>query len=273
VNFYDRLRNAQRKNNSLLCIGLDPDAARIPKHLLSHPDAAGEFCRQIVGATGDIACAYKLNLAFFESMGERGWATVHSVLASIPPHVLTIGDAKRGDIGNTAEMYAKSLLDDYKFGSTTVNPYLGTDSIAPFITNPERGAFVLALTSNPGAKDFQYLTAKGKPLYKHVVARSQKWNALRNIGLVVGATRPVQLKEIRRLVPEMPLLIPGVGAQGGDVKLAVRNGCDREGLMAVVNSSRGILYASAGEDFAGKARLAALALRDEMNRYRDQFFS
>jgi orotidine-5'-phosphate decarboxylase len=273
MTFYDRLRNAQKKNNSLLCIGVDPDPARLPRHLHAQANPVTEFCLRIIEATHDTACAYKLNLAFFESLGDKGWKTVHDVLAAIPQEVVTIGDAKRGDIGNTAEMYAQSLLNDFRFDSTTVNPYLGTDSVSPFIKSPERGAFVLALTSNPGAKDLQYLKVKGKPLYEHVVARAKRWNTLENIGLVVGATRPAQLKRIRQLVPAMPLLIPGVGAQGGDVRLAVKNGCDRAGMMAVINSSRGILYASSGEDFAGKARGVALALRDEMNVHRERYFS
>jgi len=270
MSFYDRLRAIQKKNNTLLCVGLDPDLNKIPKHLLLQGDPVGEFCRRIIGATSDLVCAYKLNLAFFETLGERGWSTVHRVLSFIPHDVITIGDGKRGDIGNTADMYARSLMDGFKFTAATVNAYMGEDSVRPFIKDPDKGAFVLALTSNPGAKDFQYLKVRGKPLYEHVAAKAKRWNENKNIGLVVGATHPVQLKRIRQLVPDMPLLIPGIGAQGGDVKLAVRNGCDVQGGMALINASRSIIYSSSGESFAETARSVAGALRDEMNMYREQ---
>jgi len=272
MSFYNRLRTIQQRNNSLLCIGLDPDIAKLPPHLLNHSDPVGEFCCRIIQATSDLVCAYKLNLAFFEALGQQGWSTLHRVLSCIPPEIITIGDAKRGDIGNTATMYAQSLLDDFKFASTTVNAYMGEDSVRPFINNPEKGAFILAVTSNQGAKDFQYLKAKGKPLYEHVIAKGKKWNNHKNIGFVVGATRPGQLKRVRQLAPGMPLLIPGVGAQGGDVKLVVRYGCDTKGEMAIINASRSIIYASGGEGFAEAARAAASAMRDEMNSYRAKFF-
>lgn len=272
MSFNTRLRSIQEKSNSLLCVGLDPDIKKIPKHLLAHDNPVGEFCRRIIEATGDLVCAYKLNLAFFEALGERSWSTLHAVLARVPRDVITIGDAKRGDIGNTADMYAQSLLGDFKFDASTVNAYMGADSVEPFTRDPEKGAFVLALTSNAGAKDLQYLKTRGKPLFEHVVMKSKKWNSNDNVGLVVGATRPVQLKRVRQLAPTMPLLIPGVGAQGGDVKLAIRHGCDASGRMAVINASRSILYASGGEDFADAARASAGALRDEMNKYRDRYF-
>ncbi|HCV43031.1 MAG TPA: orotidine-5'-phosphate decarboxylase [Bacteroidetes bacterium] len=272
MSFNTRLRLIQEKRNSLLCVGLDPDLRKIPKDLLVHDDPVGEFCRQIIAATSDLVCAYKLNLAFFEVLGERSWSTLHGVLASIPQGVITIGDAKRGDIGNTAEMYAQSLLGEFKFDASTVNAYMGADSVQPFAKDPEKGVFVLALTSNPGAKDFQYMRTKGKPLFEHVVAKAKKWNDNDNVGLVVGATRPVQLKRIRQLVPSMPLLIPGIGAQGGDVKSAIRHGCDAGGKMAVINVSRSVLYASSGQDFADAARSSVASLCNEMNRYRDRYF-
>ncbi len=271
MSFYNRLRAIQKKNNSLLCVGLDPDIKKLPRHLLDHKDPVGEFCRGIIEATRDLVCAYKLNLAFFEALGERSWSTIHRVLSCVPPEVVTIGDAKRGDIGNTAEMYARSLLEDFKFSASTVNAYMGKDSVLPFINDPERGAFVLALTSNQGAKDFQYLKVNGKPLYERVIARTKKWNDNENVGFVVGATRPSQLKRVRQLAPEMPLLIPGVGAQGGDLTLAVRYGSDKHGEMAVINASRSIIYASGGEDFAEAARRAAFAMRNEMNSCREKY--
>jgi orotidine-5'-phosphate decarboxylase len=268
MNFVQRLRKIQRKHKSLLCIGLDTDINKIPEFLFEYGDPVYEFNRRIIDATKDLVCAYKINLAFYESTGEHGWYTVHQTLARIPEEIVTIGDAKRGDIGNSAEMYAKLLVDDYEFAASTVNPYMGEDSVQPFIKNKEQGAFVLALTSNPGARDFQYLKVNGRPLYEHVVARTKKWNTKKNIGLVVGATRPQELQRIRRMVPDMPILIPGVGAQGGDLQAAVRYGCDKKGELAVINASRSIIYASRGEDFAKKAREAAKAMRDEINGYR-----
>jgi len=272
MSFYSRVHAIQKENNTLLCVGLDPDLNKIPKHLLLRSDPVGEFCRCIIEATSDLVCAYKLNLAFFETLGEQGWSTVQRVLSFIPPGVMSIGDAKRGDIGNTADMYARALLDGFKFTAATVNAYMGEDSVQPFIKDPDKGAFILALTSNPGAKDFQYLKAKGKPIYEHVTKKAMKWNKNKNIGLVVGATRPAQLKRIRQLAPDMPLLIPGVGAQGGDVQQAIHFGCDEHGEMAIINASRSIIYAATGEGFAETARSAAGALRDEMNKYREQFF-
>jgi len=272
MNFSQRLRRIQKKNNSLLCIGLDTDVNMIPEFLFEWGDPVYEFNRRIIDATKDLVCAYKINLAFYEVTGEHGWYTVHQTLARIPEEIVTIGDGKRGDIGNSSERYAKLFVDDYEFAASTVNPYMGGDSVAPFLKNSHQGAFVLALTSNPGARDFQYLPVRGKPLYEHVIARARKWNRRKNCGVVVGATRPKELRRIRSLVPGMPLLIPGVGAQGGDVRSAVRYGCDRDGLMAIINAGRSILYASRGENFARAAREAAIALRDEMNSYRLKYF-
>jgi orotidine-5'-phosphate decarboxylase len=272
MNFYERLHSIQQKKGTLLCIGLDTDLRRIPKPLLASDNPVVEFNRRIVEATRDVACAYKLNLAFYESLGEGGWRILHQTLAGIPGDCITIGDGKRGDIGNTAEMYAKALFHDFAFTAATVNPYMGTDSIAPFLSDEKRGAFVLAVTSNPGARDFQYLRVKGIPLYERVVAMVKKWNSRKNCGLVVGATRPHELRRVRELVPDMPILIPGIGTQGGDLRRAVRHGCDRNGALAIINASRSIIYASMGEDFAEAARTAATTLRDEINVYRDRFF-
>ncbi|MGA9117965.1 MAG: orotidine-5'-phosphate decarboxylase [Bacteroidota bacterium] len=272
MNFSQRLRRIQRKANSLLCIGLDTDISKVPESLFAYGDPVFEFNRHIIDATKDLVCAYKINLAFYESTGEHGWYTVHQTLARIPEEIVTIGDAKRGDIGNSSEMYAKLLVDDYEFGATTVNPYMGEDSVQPFLKNSYQGAFILAVTSNPGAKDFQYLKVKGRPLYEQVIRRVKKWNRKKNCGLVVGATRPKELQRIRHLVPDMPILIPGIGAQGGDLKSAIRYGCDRHGELAVINASRSIIYASGGEDFATAARRAAIALRDEINALRGKYF-
>jgi orotidine-5'-phosphate decarboxylase len=269
MTFTQKLREVQLKQNSLLCIGLDVDADKIPSHLQSSANPVLEFNRQIIEATHDLACAYKPNLAFYEAMGERGLTTLRETLKLIPQSVLIIGDGKRGDIGNTAERYAKSLFDDFGFDSVTVNPYMGFDSVEPFLKNPAKGVFLLALTSNPGSKDFQRLKINGKPLYEKVVRMAKKWNTHQNIGLVVGATHPRELKTIRKIVPEMPLLIPGIGKQGGDLKSAVRDGCDKNGQLAIINASRSILYASSGKDFAEAARREAKKMVEEMGTYRN----
>lgn len=272
MNFHQRLRSAQQSVNSLVCVGLDSDLKKIPRHLLNAVNPVLEFNLRMIEATQEFACAYKLNLAFYEALGETGWRTLRDTLDAIPPHIITIGDAKRGDIGNTAEMYARSLRDDLGFTASTVNPYMGFDSVEPFIRDASHGAFILALTSNPGAKDFEYLKVKEKPLYEHVIAKVRKWNTLGNCGLVIGATRPKELKRVRQLTKDMPLLIPGVGAQGGDLAAAVRFGCDTNGEMAIINASRSIIYASSGENFAEAARDAARSLRDNINRIRESSF-
>ena len=253
-------------------MGLDTDATKIPEFLLGSPNPVLEFNRRIIEATQDLVCAYKINLAFYEALGERGGHTVQQTLTHIPGDVITIGDAKRGDIGNSSALYARAVLDDYGFSACTVNPYMGKDSVLPFLKNSSQGAFILAVTSNPGARDFQHLKVRGIPLYEHVTRAVKRWNTNKNCGLVVGATRPRDLRQIRALAPHVPILIPGVGAQGGDVKLAVRYGCDAQGELAIINSSRSILYASDGRDFADTARAAASAMRDAINRYREQFF-
>ena len=272
MTFAERLRAAQRHTNSLLCVGLDTDSRKLPPSLAGCENPVLEFNKRIIEATADLVCAYKINLAFYEAEADLGLETLRPTLRLIPGHVISIGDAKRGDIGNSSERYAHELLDVLHFDSSTVNPYMGADSVAPFLARQEKGAFVLAVTSNPGAKDLQYLPVKGRPLYEHVVRKVKKWNVLENCGLVVGATRPKELKSVRSIVPRMPLLIPGVGSQGGDLAATIRYGCDKEGLMAVINASRSILYASSKEDFAEAARKEAVALRDEMNRLREKYF-
>jgi orotidine-5'-phosphate decarboxylase len=272
MNFTQRLRFIQRKNRSLLSIGLDTDINKIPESLFAYGDPLYEFNRRIIDATRDLVCAYKLNMAFYEATGEHGWYTVHQTLARIPEEIVTIGDAKRGDIGNSSAMYAKVLVDDYEFAATTVNPYMGEDSVRPFLKNASQGAFILAVTSNPGAKDFQYLRVKGRPLYEQVIRRVMAWNTRKNCGLVVGATRAKELRRIRTLAPELPILIPGIGAQGGDLRAAVHFGCDRKGELAVINASRSIIYASSGDDFAEAARREAVALKERINQLREQQF-
>jgi orotidine-5'-phosphate decarboxylase len=206
-------------------------------------------------------------------MGEGGITTLRETLKFIPKSVLTIGDGKRGDIGNTAERYAKSLFEDFGFDSVTVNPYMGFDSVEPFLTNPEKGVFILALTSNSGSKDFQRLKVGIKPLYEKVVHTAKKWNVNQNIGIVFGATHPKELQRIRKIVPYMPILIPGIGKQGGDLKSAIRYGCDKHGQLAIINAGRSIIYASSGKDFADAARVEAKKMVEEMRTYAGQVSS
>ena len=273
MKFIDKLLKVQRKNRSLLCVGLDTDPAKLPRHLGVSRNAVLRFNRQIIEATSDLVCAYKLNLAFYEALGERGWHVLQETLAVIPRHIVTIGDGKRGDIGNTAERYASALYEELAFDAATVNPYLGYDSVEPFILSDRHCAFVLALTSNEGSNDFQRLTIHGRPLYEKVIQTTLKWNTKQNIGLVVGATHPAELQPIRDIAPSMPILIPGIGKQGGDLESAVRYGCDKNGLLAVINASRSVLYALSGKDFANAARAEAQHLRNQIQELRTQFFS
>lgn len=265
--FTQRLREIQNKQNSLLCIGLDSDVDKIPAHLQSMANPVLEFNRQIIEATHDLVCAYKSNLAFYEAMDESGITTLRETLKLIPKSVLTIGDGKRGDISNTSERYAKSLFDDFGFDSITVNPYMGFDSVEPFLKNPEKGVFLIALTSNPGSKDFQRLKINGQPLYEKVARTVKKWNTNQNIGLVVGATYPKELQRIRKIVPDMPILIPGIGKQGGNLKSAICYGCDKHGQLAIINASRSIIYASLRENFAEAARAEAKMMLEEMRMF------
>ena len=259
MKFVDKLLAASRQNNSLLCIGLDPDPALMPK--------AGilEFIKAVIDATADLVCAYKPNLAFYEALGVDGAKLLQETIEHILGHIPIIGDGKRGDIGNTARAYAKALFVSFGFDAATVSPYLGFDSVEPFIEYKEKGVFILCRTSNPGAVDFQSLVdARGRPLYEAVARKAKEWNVHGNIGLVVGATYPEELKRIRQLCPEMPLLIPGIGAQGGDLASAVKHGVDARGEKAIIVVSRQILYASGGKDFAEAARRSAQELRDRI---------
>jgi orotidine-5'-phosphate decarboxylase len=260
MKFTDKLLAASHKNQSLLCIGLDPDPALMPKMSIS------EFNEAIIAATSDLICAYKPNLAFYEALGIEGLEALLETIEYIPDHIPIIGDAKRGDIGNTAKAYARGLFDIFGFDAVTVNPYLGFDSIEPFLTYKDKEVFILCRTSNPGAMDFQNMTdASGRHLYEIVARKASEWNVHDNIGLVVGATYPQELKGIRKLCSDMPLLIPGIGAQGGDLAQAVKDGVDAHGEKAIINISRQILYASSGQGFAESARRVALELRDRIN--------
>jgi len=266
MDFLEKLAKAVRKNRSLLCVGLDPDPSLMPEDI-----AIYEFNKAIVNATADFVCAYKPNIAFYEAAGSTGLDALKRTRDFIPADLPVIIDAKRGDIGNTAKAYAKSLFDFYRFDAATVSPYLGYDSLEPFIEYRDRGIFVLCRTSNKGAADFQSLpvaTASGlKKLYEVVAEKVNDWNKYGNLGLVVGATYPEELRAIRQRFPEMPLLIPGVGAQGGELALAVKYGVDKGRWRTIINSSRQILYASQGRDFADAAGRAARELRDKINDF------
>jgi len=264
MEFTCKLREATDRNNSLLCVGLDPDPERLPTGV-----TIAQFNREIIDATHDLVCAYKPNLAFYEAAGLEGLKALEHTLSFIPPNIPVIGDAKRGDIGNTARMYARSLFDVFGFDAVTLSPYLGLDSIEPFTAYSTKGLFLLCRTSNPGARDFQDLKVEGVPLYEHVALKALEWDAHGNLGLVVGATHVRELSRIRHLCPDMPLLIPGVGTQGGDLPGVVKSGTDRAGRNAIINSSRAILFASAGPDFAEAARQAAMNTRESINSCRE----
>jgi len=269
MNFIEKLVSATEKNDSLLCIGLDPDLELMPDRL-----SILDFNRAIIDATRDLVCAYKLNFAFYEALGGEGFDALKSTVGYIPDEIPVIGDAKRGDIGNTARAYARAIFSNLNFDAATANPYLGFDSIEPFIEYKDKGVFVLCRTSNPGSADFQSLNCNTDgetfPLFELVAAKASQWNEYGNVGLVVGATYSQELKLIRQSHPDMPLLIPGIGAQGGDLEKAVTYGVDANGEKAIISSSRQIIYASRGMDFAQAARKAASDLRDRINRYRNK---
>lgn len=252
------------RKKSYLCVGLDTDLTKIPKHLLSLPDPVFEFNRQIIDATHEYCIAYKPNLAFYEALGAKGWESLQKTIDYIPKDIFTIADAKRGDIGNTSSLYAKAFFEQMKFDAITVAPYMGEDSVRPFLEFKDKWVIVLAHTSNPGSADFQLMqSVKGGALYEEVITRSQAWGTPDNLMFVVGATRADKIAGIRALAPHHFFLVPGVGAQGGDLAQVSAAGLTREcGL--IVNSSRAIIYASSGADFAQAASTAAREVQQEM---------
>ena len=254
-----------KSKRSFLCIGLDTDIKKIPTHLLELEDPIFEFNKQIIDATKDLCVAYKPNIAFYESMGVSGWNSLQKTLDYIPENIFTIADAKRGDIGNTSSMYARAFFENMNFDSVTVAPYMGSDSVTPFLEFKAKWAILLALTSNKGGLDFQKIKGEnGKQLFEQVLETSQKWGTDENMMYVVGATRTEQLSEIRKIIPNHFLLVPGVGAQGGNVQDVAKYGMNEDcGLL--VNSSRGIIYASSDIDFAEKAREEAEKLQHKMD--------
>ncbi|WP_226388769.1 orotidine-5'-phosphate decarboxylase [Penaeicola halotolerans] len=259
----------QRKS-SFLCVGLDTDITKIPEHLLRRKDPIFEFNKQIIDATADIAVAYKPNIAFYEALGAKGWESLRKTIEYIPKEIFTIADAKRGDIGNTANLYAKAFLEQMDFDSITVAPYMGADSVEPFLRQ-DKWVILLGLTSNSGSGDFQQLELRsGEKLYEKVLKKSQEWASTDQMMYVVGATQAQALEGIRKIVPDHFLLVPGVGAQGGSLEEVSRFGMNAQcGLL--VNATRSIIYASSGKDFAQMARAEAIMLQDEMKEYLEQY--
>jgi len=270
MSFFSAIEAAAQRNQSLVCVGLDPEPSRLPAVLRERSDAIFEFCRAIVDATADLVCCFKPQIAHFAA--QRAEDALQRLIAHIHkthPGVPVILDAKRGDIGSTARHYAAEAFDRYGADAITANPYLGSDAMQPFLDRADKGVIVLCRTSNPGARDLQDLDIGGRPLYQHVADLiAREWNGNGNCALVVGATYPAELAAVRALVGEMPILVPGVGAQGGDVEAVIRNGKNSQGTGLIISSSRAILYASSGVDFAEAAQREAQKLRDEINRSR-----
>ena len=270
MTFIDMLEARWHAADTLLAVGLDPDPARFPAHLRGRADAIYEFCRAIVDATADLVCAFKPQIAYFASA--RAEEPLERVIAHVRarhPAVPVILDAKRGDIGSTAEHYAREAFERYAAHAVTLSPYMGFDSIEPFLAYPDRGAFLLCRTSNAGGGDLQMLDVGGERVFERIARlTATTWNSNGQLGLVVGATFPGELARVRQLAGNLPLLVPGIGAQGGDVEASVTAGQTPGGAGIVVNSSRAVLYAGKGEDFADSARAVAQATRDAINRYR-----
>lgn len=263
VSFNDKLRACVAKNQSWICVGLDPDPKRLPAGFAATPAGILKFNRAIIQATSDLVCAYKPNLAFYEIMGDGGWKTLARTIRAIPSHIPVILDAKRGDIGNTAAMYARALFDELGGDAVTVNPLLGSDSLEPFFAHEGKGVFVLCLTSNRGAREFQI---KNK-LHLQIARRCRAWAKVNpNVGLVVGATHPRSLRELRALCPRQMFLVPGVGAQGGDMEKTVRAGTGARELQLIINASRSVIHAASDRRFAEAARREAQSLREAVSR-------
>lgn len=275
MSFRERLRAASERSGSLLCVGLDPDPARLPTHLGPADDARTvlAFNRAIIESTTDLVCAYKPNLGFYLAYGPAGVEALIETRRLIPPEIPVILDAKVGDLGNTSVAYARAYFDAWNFDAVTVHPYMGEDSLEPFLSRSDRAVFVLVKTSNPGSGDLQDLpvTDEGttEPLYLRVAERARRWQGrYGTCGLVVGATYPRQLAEVRERCPDLPILVPGVGAQGGDLTTTVQAGLDSAGGGLLINAARGVIYAGTGPDFAQAARRAAIELRDAINQAR-----
>ena len=255
-----------QKKKSYLCVGLDTDITKIPQHLQSHPDAIFEFNKQIIDATHDLCVAYKINTAFYEAMGLKGWEAMEKTVNYIPKEHFIIADAKRGDIGNTSSQYAKAFFETLNFDAITVAPYMGEDSVKPFLEFENKWAIVLGLTSNSGSKDFEQQKIGEEFLYETVLKKVSSWGNINNLMFVIGATKASDLEEIRKIIPDHFLLVPGVGFQGGSLKEVSKYGMNKDcGIL--VNASRAIIYASEDEDFATEARAITQQYQSEMATY------
>jgi len=272
VNFINKLSAAWTANNSLLCVGLDPDLAKLPAELRDLPDGITTFCTRIIDATADLACAFKPQIAYFAALGaEKQLEDICRYVRENYPHIPLILDAKRGDIGATATQYAREAFERYGADAVTVNPYMGEDSLDPYLAWADRGVIILCRTSNPGGSDLQFLDTDGVPLYQRVARLvAEKWNKNGQCALVVGATFPEELAQVRAIVGDMPLLVPGIGAQGGDIAATVGAGQTANGMGMMISSSRAIIYATPqdGEDWADAARRVAIETRDAINQHR-----
>lgn len=270
MKFTEMLKARWHNQNTLLCVGLDPNTSRFPEELADDPDAILHFCCGIVDATADLVCAFKPQIAYFASEGaEAALKRIISYIHANHPGIPVILDAKRGDIGSTCEHYAREAFERFGADCVTLSPYMGEDTISPYLAWEEKGAFLLCRTSNKGGDDLQMLDVGGERLFEHVARLvAEKWNRTGELGLVVGATYPEELAAVRRIAPDIPLLVPGIGAQGGDIEAAVKAGMDTEGAGMVINSGRAILYASRGADWREAARKAATETRDAINAAR-----
>ena len=270
MDWREKLSNITSQNNSLLCVGLDSDNEKLPKFLLgTSKNPLLDFNKGIIDATKDLVCAYKLNMAFYEVAGTKGIDALEKTIQYIPHNILIILDGKRNDIGNTAQKYAQSLFETLKADAVTINPYLGKDGVSPFLDYKEKCSFILCRTSNPSAGDFQDLLVSSTPVYQIVARKIREWDKNKNCGAVVGATYPEEMKTIRSILgDDIPILIPGIGKQGGDVEKTVRNGTNSHGEMALINSSREIIFAGDNEEFAEQARKKAEFVRNDINKYR-----
>lgn len=268
MSFTNKYKAIAKKNNSFLCVGLDSDISKIPVHLKDTDDPVFEFNKNIIDATKDLVCAYKPNLAFYEAIGEKGIVSLKKTIDYIPDEIPVILDAKRGDIGNTASMYAKFIFEELKGDAVTVNPYMGYDSVEPFLRYKEKGVIALCLTSNSGSKDFQYFTSEGVHLYEKVMQKFVEWKneGATELCAVVGATHPDELKKLRDIAPDIIFLIPGIGTQGGDVEKVVINSKVSK-YLGIINVSRKIIFAGNDKDYAKKAREAAVEYNKMINSY------
>ena len=266
MNSYDKLNNSLKEAGSMLCVGLDTDILKLPEGISKNIDGIIEFNRIIIEHTSDITAAYKINYAFYEQYGHDGFIAIDKTMSFIPGNKFVIADAKRGDIGNTSKSYAKACFETFSSDAITVSPYMGSDSVKPFLEYTDKMVFLLALTSNPGSNDFQRLISDNKPVYQHVITTSSKWSDYKKLGFVVGATHPDELKQIRNIVPKNPLLIPGVGTQGGDIDGVINA---NQNAPALVNVSRDVIYASAEIGFEKKVREKAEFYKSKLVWYNE----